>query len=58
MLPSVWWAAMQRYTSEAIKVSVCFTLSLAPAIARIHQHLKTTFDPAGIFNPGPMYPAM
>lgn len=28
---------------------------LAPAVARIHQNLKSTFDPAGIFNPGRMY---
>ncbi len=29
---------------------------LAPALARIHQRLKQEFDPAGIFNPGRMYP--
>ena len=29
---------------------------LAPAVARIHRHLKQAFDPAGIFNPGRMYP--
>jgi glycolate oxidase FAD binding subunit len=29
---------------------------LAPAIAQIHRHLKASFDPAGIFNPGRMYP--
>ncbi len=28
---------------------------LAPALARIHQRLKDSFDPAGIFNPGRMY---
>jgi glycolate oxidase FAD binding subunit len=28
---------------------------LAPAVARIHRHLKTAFDPIGIFNPGRMY---
>jgi glycolate oxidase FAD binding subunit len=28
---------------------------LAPALARIHQRLKTEFDPAGIFNPRRMY---
>lgn len=28
---------------------------LAPAVTRIHRHLKTAFDPAGIFNPGRMY---
>jgi glycolate oxidase FAD binding subunit len=28
---------------------------LVPAIARIHERLKTGFDPAGIFNPGRMF---
>ncbi|MES2832527.1 MAG: glycolate oxidase subunit GlcE [Pseudomonadota bacterium] len=28
---------------------------LAPAVARIHQRLKATFDPQSIFNPGRMY---
>jgi len=28
---------------------------LAPAVAALHQRLKTAFDPAGIFNPGRMY---
>ncbi|MGB6054223.1 MAG: FAD-linked oxidase C-terminal domain-containing protein, partial [Burkholderiaceae bacterium] len=29
---------------------------LAPALAAIHRRLKAGFDPAGIFNPGRMYP--
>jgi glycolate oxidase FAD binding subunit len=29
---------------------------LAPAIAAIHRNLKSSFDPAGIFNTGRMYP--
>ena len=29
---------------------------LAPALAKIHRNLKQAFDPAGIFNPGRMYP--
>lgn len=29
---------------------------LAPAVAKIHRKLKQAFDPAGIFNPGRMYP--
>jgi glycolate oxidase FAD binding subunit len=29
---------------------------LAPALMRIHQRLKQAFDPAGILNPGRMYP--
>jgi glycolate oxidase FAD binding subunit len=28
---------------------------LAPALAKIHQRLKTAFDPSHIFNPGRMY---
>ncbi|MDY7573740.1 glycolate oxidase subunit GlcE [Actimicrobium sp. CCI2.3] len=28
---------------------------LAPAVAAIHRRLKTSFDPAGIFNPGRLY---
>lgn len=29
---------------------------LPPALMAIHRRLKTSFDPAGIFNPGRMYP--
>jgi glycolate oxidase FAD binding subunit len=29
---------------------------LAPALAKIHRNLKQAFDPAGVFNPGRMYP--
>jgi glycolate oxidase FAD binding subunit len=29
---------------------------LAPALAKIHRKLKQAFDPAGVFNPGRMYP--
>lgn len=29
---------------------------LAPAVGRIHRNLKASFDPAGIINPGRMYP--
>ena len=28
---------------------------LAPAVAKIHRHLKSSFDPSDIFNPGRMY---
>ncbi len=31
-------------------------MPLAPPLARIHRNLKLAFDPAGIFNPGRMYP--
>jgi glycolate oxidase FAD binding subunit len=29
---------------------------LSPAVALIHRRLKAQFDPAGIFNPGRLYP--
>ena len=28
---------------------------LPPVMEKIHRHLKQTFDPAGIFNPGRLY---
>jgi len=31
---------------------------LAPALARLHRELKAAFDPAGIFNPGRLYPEL
>jgi glycolate oxidase FAD binding subunit len=31
---------------------------LEPAVAAIHRNLKQAFDPAGIFNPGRMYPGL
>jgi glycolate oxidase FAD binding subunit len=31
---------------------------LAPAAARLHRGLKSAFDPAGIFNPGRLYPEL
>jgi glycolate oxidase FAD binding subunit len=31
---------------------------LAPALARLHRELKTAFDPAGVFNPGRLYPEL
>ena len=31
-------------------------MPLQPAVASIHRNLKRVFDPAGIFNPGRMYP--
>jgi glycolate oxidase FAD binding subunit len=33
----------------------CFS-PLTPAVEHIHRRLKAEFDPAGIFNPGRMYP--
>jgi glycolate oxidase FAD binding subunit len=29
---------------------------LEPVVMRLHRHLKQAFDPAGLFNPGRMYP--
>jgi glycolate oxidase FAD binding subunit len=31
---------------------------LAPALARLHRELKAAFDPAGVFNPGRLYPEL
>jgi glycolate oxidase FAD binding subunit len=31
---------------------------LEPVLARLHRELKRTFDPAGIFNPGRLYPEL
>ena len=31
---------------------------LAPALAQVHRSLKAAFDPAGILNPGRMYPEL
>ncbi len=31
---------------------------LAPPLARIHGELKKSFDPAGVFNPGRLYPGL
>jgi glycolate oxidase FAD binding subunit len=31
---------------------------LAPPLDRIHRQLKQSFDPAGIFNPGRLYPGL
>jgi len=31
---------------------------LAPVLARLHRSLKAAFDPAGILNPGRMYPEL
>ena len=39
------------------KSAGCFS-PLAPVLARVHRELKATFDPAGIFNPGRMYPEL
>jgi glycolate oxidase FAD binding subunit len=31
---------------------------LAPALLKLHRGLKAVFDPAGIFNPGRLYPEL
>ena len=43
-------------TGTAAPASPAAPPSLAPALAKIHRNLKQAFDPAGIFNPGRMYP--
>jgi len=41
----------------ADKAAGCFS-PLAPVLDRLHRQLKSTFDPAAIFNPGRMYPEL
>jgi len=41
----------------ADKASGCFS-PLDPVLMRVHRELKAAFDPAGIFNPGRMYPEL
>jgi glycolate oxidase FAD binding subunit len=45
-------ATLFRYGDKSIGVFQ----PLEPAIAAVHRRLKAEFDPAGIFNPGRMYP--
>ena len=41
----------------ADKTPGCFS-PLDPVLERVHRKLKSAFDPAGIFNPGRMYPEL
>ncbi|MGH8689607.1 MAG: glycolate oxidase subunit GlcE [Burkholderiales bacterium] len=41
----------------ADKAAGCFA-PLEPVLARLHRELKSAFDPAGIFNPGRLYPEL
>ena len=43
-------------STDNTEASACFS-PLKPPLDRIHQRLKTEFDPAGIFNRGRLYPA-
>jgi glycolate dehydrogenase FAD-binding subunit len=45
-------ATLFRYGEKSVGVFQ----PLEPAVAAIHRRLKQEFDPAGIFNPGRMYP--
>ena len=45
-------ATLFRYGDKSVGVFQ----PLEPALAAIHRRLKAEFDPAGIFNPGRMYP--
>jgi glycolate oxidase FAD binding subunit len=45
-------ATLFRATDKACG---CFS-ALDPVLMRVHRELKAAFDPAGIFNPGRMYP--
>jgi glycolate oxidase FAD binding subunit len=47
-------ATLFRGGSAQIRAAGAFTALPAPAL-RIHQRLKTEFDPAGVFNRGRMY---
>jgi len=42
--------------SEAIRCLAGAFAPLPPLLARLHRDLKRSFDPAGIFNPGRLYP--
>ena len=48
-------ASMFRSARRAAD-SVDFLAPLPAALERIHRALKKSFDPAGIFNPGRLYP--
>jgi glycolate oxidase FAD binding subunit len=48
-------ATRYRVESEDLGAGVGAFHPLAPAVARIHERLKASFDPAGIFNCGRMY---
>jgi glycolate oxidase FAD binding subunit len=50
-------ASLFRVGSEGDKLQGVFA-PLAPALFKIHSRLKSSFDPAGIFNPGRMYPSL
>jgi glycolate oxidase FAD binding subunit len=32
--------------------------ALTPSVMQVHRRLKQSFDPAGIFNPGRLYPEL
>jgi glycolate oxidase FAD binding subunit len=48
-------ATRYRVASEDLGAGVGAFHPLPPAVARIHERLKSAFDPAGIFNRGRMY---
>ena len=50
-------ATMFRAYSDAARAGGVFH-PLNPATLRIQQELKRQFDPAGIFNPGRLYPGL
>ena len=50
-------ASMFRAPSDAAKAQGVFH-PLSPATLSIQQELKRQFDPAGIFNPGRLYPGL
>ena len=43
---------------RAARKPVAAFAPLEPIVLRLHRELKSTFDPAGIFNPGRLYPEL
>jgi glycolate oxidase FAD binding subunit len=50
-------AALFRAAAGASRAGAVFA-PLEPVALRLHRQLKAAFDPAGIFNPGRMYPEL
>ena len=44
-------------SAPAVRAAVEVFQPLEPALTEISRKLKSVFDPAGILNPGRMYPA-
>ncbi len=53
-----WGGTLSIYRHPKPPAGVSVLHPLADSIMRIHRNLKQEFDPAGIFNPGRMYPGL